>query len=342
MWHTNAAALEPFVGSIIDADDDRLIQQLADLYLRGRAQLLDQRVQDGHVREGHGDLRAEDIYCLEDGPRILDCIEFDEQLRYGDVLADLAFLVMDLEYLDAPHLGRLLLSTYRELTDDEFPNSLVWHYCASRAYIRSKVACLAYSNSQTGADDVARSYHQLAKHFIERAQTKLVLIGGLPGTGKSTLATMLMKATGDALFRSDAVRKQLAITFRTSDIDLYGESMTQATYDALRSSAREELDHGESVILDASFVDEKKRAAMREIAVETGAQLVELLCQAPEKITMARINARQQRGNDLSDATVEIAREMGSRFDPWSSAINVDTTDTPAASLKSALEAIQN
>ena len=92
------------------------VEHLALRYLRGRVALFDERVADGWVRDGHGDLLADDIFCLDDGPRILDCIEFDDRLRYGDVLADVAFLAMDLERLDRAGPRTAVSRRYREFS----------------------------------------------------------------------------------------------------------------------------------------------------------------------------------------------------------------------------------
>ena len=106
--------MQPFVGSVLVADVAARIEELPRRYLDGRGQLFASRIAHEKVRDGHGDLLADDIFCLHDGPRILDCIEFDDGLRYGDVLADVAFLAMDLERVGAADLGIRFLTWYRE------------------------------------------------------------------------------------------------------------------------------------------------------------------------------------------------------------------------------------
>src|SRR5207244_1110553 len=98
-WEDNFAAVRRFAGPVLDREQTGEVEALAVRYLDGRGPLFDRRIADGWLRDGHGDLLADDIFCLPDGPRILDCIEFDDRLRYGDVLADVAFLAMDLERL---------------------------------------------------------------------------------------------------------------------------------------------------------------------------------------------------------------------------------------------------
>jgi len=262
--------LAPFLGSIIDPVADARVLHLEKDYLVGRKPLLEARIRAGRVRDGHGDLEAEDIFMLDDGPRILDCIEFDDHLRYGDVLADIGFLAMDLEHLGAPDLARGVIESYAEISGDRFPLSLAAYYCGARAYVRAKVSCLAASDGLEGAAEDARAHHDLARSFLERARVQLVLVGGLPGTGKSTLAAAVGEATGAVVLRSDVIRHQL-ISPDESTADLYTDSATEATYGRLLDQAREALELGQSVILDASWTAEPRRVAARLLASAPGA-----------------------------------------------------------------------
>ena len=118
------------------------VERLALRYLDRREPLFASRIERGFVVDGHGDLLADDIFCMPDGPRILDCLDFDDRLRYLDGLDDAAFLGMDLERLGAPDLAARFLGWYVEFAGDPAPPSLLRHYLAYRAYVRTKVACL--------------------------------------------------------------------------------------------------------------------------------------------------------------------------------------------------------
>ncbi len=345
VWTASFRQLEPFIGPVLDPTASRRVEELVRRYLAGRGRLFDHRIALGAVRDGHGDLQAEDIFCLDDGPRILDCIEFDDQLRYGDVLADVAFLAMDLERLGAPGLAARFLSGYREFSGETYPASLAHHYIAARAHVRCKVACLRHAQGDENSATAARSLLDVTLRHLETGRVRLVLIGGLPGTGKSTLAGSVADATGWSVLRSDEVRKDIVgLGHATAAIaapgeGLYDSETTDATYDALLDRARTALELGESVILDASWSSDRHRQAARTLADVTASDLVELRCVAPPAVTEQRITKRLTTGGDPSDATPAVAAAMAEWFDPWPTAVPVDTGGTIADTVAAALAA---
>ncbi len=171
-------AMAPLVGPVLEPE---LASRagLARRYLAGRGALLEHRAASGMVRDGHGDLLAEDIFLLDDGPRVLDCIEFDDRLRYGDVLADVAFLAMDLERLGAPRLAAQFLDCYREFSGHPHPASLMEHYVAYRAHVRAKVACLRHQQGDGAAAGEAAALLSLAVRHLERGRSGWCSSAGL-------------------------------------------------------------------------------------------------------------------------------------------------------------------
>ena len=331
-WDANFEQLAPFVGPVLDPQACARVERLVHRYLAGRDRLLEHRIALGAVRDGHGDLQAEDIFCLEDGPRILDCIEFDDRLRHGDLLADVAFLAMDLERLGAPAAAARFLARYREFTGETYPASLAHHYVAYRAHVRCKVACLRHGQGDPEAATAARSLLDLALRHLEEGRVRLVLVGGLPGTGKSTLAAGLADARGWSVLRSDETRKDIAGVGHTTRVPagpgegLYRPELTDATYRALLERARTALGLGVSVILDASWSDRRHRDAAADLARDCTGDLVALHCVAPPEVAAARIRARLARGDDASDATPGVLAAMAARFDPWPGAAAIDTS----------------
>lgn len=345
-WESNFATMEPFVGPVLDPEVAERVADRARRYLAGRAELFSHRIETGKVRDGHGDLLADDIFCLDDGPRILDCLEFDDDLRYGDVLADVAFLAMDLERLEAPALAVQFLGWYAEFSAETYPMTLAHHYIAYRAHIRSKVACLRAAQGDGTAAATAVRLLALTDDHLRRGRVTLTLVGGLPGTGKSTLASELAHQLGWTVLRSDEVRKDLAGIAHTQHREgpygqgLYAQAITDATYDALLDRTRSLLAFGEPVILDASWSTERWREAARHIAHTAAAELVELRCEAPKEMMRARLESRAARGDDASDATSAIADRMAASVDPWPGARTIDTSSSRDAATACALAAL--
>lgn len=349
-WRANTEEMLALSGSCLDPDEVRAVQRAAERYLAGRRALFDDRVADGRACDGHGDLLAEDIFCLDDGPQVLDCIEFATDLRLGDTLADVAFLAMDLERLGRPDLAARFLSAYREHAADTWPESLAHHHVAYRAQVRAKVA--AIRAAQGGGDVAARAGAEardllaLARRHLDAGTVRLIVVGGLPGTGKSTLAAGLGEALGATVLRSDAVRKELAgIPADRPAGARFGEGIytadaTARTYEELGRRARVALERGETVVLDASFTAECRRDVARQVARAIHADLVELRCSAPREVAAGRIRRRAAAGGDASDATPGIAAAMAADESPWPEATTVDTTTGPEVARKAALAAI--
>jgi aminoglycoside phosphotransferase family enzyme/predicted kinase len=345
-WEANFAETAPFVGPVLDPEKEQRLQAQVRRYLAGRGPLLRHRIAQGQVCDGHGDLQAEDVFCLDDGPRVLDCIEFDDRLRYADVLADVSFLAMDLVRLGAPAASRQLLADYQELSGVRFPGSLASHYCAARAYVRAKVACLRGAQGDHWAVQAARGLQELCLSYLEAAAVRMVLVGGLPGTGKSTLARGLADALDAVVLRSDELRRELSPEEARSPAadsgyrqGRYRPEVTAATYRTMLERARVALEQGESVVLDATWQSEAQRRAAREVAGETSSEVVDLACVLPPPEAHRRIEDRRARGEDLSEATVAAAEAMAADADPWPSALVLDTSGSKRDTLRKALEA---
>lgn len=342
LWEAGFEQWHRFVGDLLPAEPVQEIERLARRFLSGREALFDARIRAGHAVDGHGDLLADDIFCASDGPRIIDCLEFDPRLRHGDTLLDAAFLAMDLEALGRPDLGERFLREYRSFTDDDWPPSLQHHFIAYRAHVRTKVAGFRAEQGDTPSDveaarDVAIERLRLCVDHLRKGRVRLVLIGGLPGTGKSTVAADLARRRGCALLRSDEIRKVIlglpADERHTAGFGegIYGNEHTERTYGALLSHAGELLSRGESVVLDATWNRADRRAGAQQVAAATDADLVELICEAPAPLCRNRLNRRSgaqlvAATSDPSDATVEIHDEMQRRFAPWPNATPIDTS----------------
>jgi uncharacterized protein len=343
LWQASLDQMGTFTPGILDADVMRRVRELAHQYLDGREALLRERIERGRIVDGHGDLLADDIFCLDDGPRLLDCLEFDDRLRFGDVVLDVAFLAMDLERLGRPDLAVAFLGWYREFSGELHPASLEHHYVAYRSLVRAKVNCLRGGE----AEELARTFLRLCHRHLLEGRIRLVVVGGLPCTGKSTLAAGLGDVLSWTVVRSDELRKELVgldprerVTVGYQQ-DIYDERQTERTYAAMIERARRLLGRGECVILDASFADAQHRASARELAASCAAELVELRCDVPAQLAMARMATRAGLAGEYSDATPEVADAMARRFDPWPQAVTINTTATIDETLSAARAVIE-
>ena len=341
-WEANHAEMAPFIHLLRDPGASERALELARRYVAGRGVLFAERVAAGRAVDGHGDLLADDIFMLPDGPRILDAIEFAPELRAGDGLADIAFLAMDLERLGEPALARRLLRWYAEFAADLWPTSLAHFYVAYRAQVRAKVACLRAAQEGLANAPEADGLLRQAVGHLRIGRVGLVLVGGPPATGKTSVARDLGVWRDWVVLRSDEVRKELAGIPSTTKTPgplmagVYTPTMTSLTYGALLRRARELLERGESVVLDATWADPVWREEARRVAAVTTADLVELRCAVPVDIAAERA---ARRGTDASDAGPEIAVELAERFAPWPEAITIDTRGTPEHSTRLAVTA---
>jgi predicted kinase len=303
-------------------------------YVAGRQQLFAARAAAGLAVDGHGDLTTMDVFCLSDGPRALDCLEFDERLRLVDVVDDIAFLAMDLEHLGRRDLSDRLLGWYLEFSGYPSVTSLEHHYIAYRAFVRAKVACIRATQGDTTAPGDVRSYASIALDHLEAGQVTLLLVGGAPATGKTTLAGAIADEYGWVHLSTDAVRRELDLPVSTR----YSGAGKQAAYDALLQRARQALARGESVVADATWSDVDSRAAAAEVARETASRFVAVECQAPVDLAAARASHRNNL--DYSEAGSDVARLLSAARAPWPQAIAVDTSGALMDALDAALAAL--
>jgi uncharacterized protein len=327
-WADNFDQAGRAAGDLLDAVAVTEMQHLASQFLAGREPLFDQRIGGGHILDGHGDLLAGDIFCLDDGPRILDCLDFDDRLRWLDGLDDAACLAMDLEQLGDRRLGEQFIAWYAEYSGDPAPPSLCHHYIAYRAFVRAKVACLRSGQGAPAAAGEARRLACITLKHLREGAVALVLIGGLPGTGKSALADAVADRLGATVLSSDRIRKELGglppskLPAAPYGTGIYAPAVTSATYAELLRRARSLLARGELVIADASWASAEHRAAAAATAHSADAWLVQLRCTAPADLAAQRLTNRVP---GPSDADRDIAQRMAADMAPWPEAITIDT-----------------
>jgi aminoglycoside phosphotransferase family enzyme/predicted kinase len=281
----------------------------------------------GLVRECHGDLHLANMVVWEGAIVIFDCLEFDESLRWIDVMSDLAFVTMDLAHCGRPEWANRLLNASLEESGDYAGLSVLRSYQVYRAMVRAKVALLRRQQS-TDDDDRRRlwedscGYADLAERYTRPARPSVVITHGCSGSGKTVLSRAVAQARGAIRVRSDVERKRLfgmAPSARTGsglDEGLYTAGAGELTYQRLAELARLVLAEGYSVMIDAAFLLRAQRDLLRVTAREAGIPFVILDLEVPEAVLRRRLLQRRLEGTDASEATLAVLAGQFERREP--------------------------
>jgi hypothetical protein len=326
---------EKYIGGPQTQTQYQETKDYTDAFFANNPELFKRRIANNKIRECHGDLHLRNIALWPDKILLFDCIEFNEQFRFVDVMYDVAFTVMDLESRGRRDLGNAFLNTYIEQTGDWEGLQLLPLYLSRQAYVRAKVTSLmlddpAISTAQKAEiSQTAAHYYKLAWQYTKPRRGKLTLMSGLSGSGKSTAARYLARRTGAIHIRSDAVRKHLGgipLNERGGQ-DLYSDEMTAQTYGRLLELGIILADRGWDVILDAKFDRQNLRTDAINQAQSHGLPLQIIYCTAPIEVLRERL---QQRRGDIADATAELLSSQQAAFQPFTELeeISVNIVDT--------------
>jgi uncharacterized protein len=274
------------------------------------------RGEAGFTRRCHGDLHLSNIVLIDGEPTLFDAIEFSDEVASGDILYDLAFLLMDLEELGLRASANRLFNCYLSPAPPEAMTGLAALplFLSLRAAIRAKVKAAGAERldgvKRDDARALARAYFDRAVEFLRYVPPRLVAVGGLSGVGKSALAGALApglgKAPGALWVRSDVERKVMFAVEETAPLpaSAYAEEVTREVYRRLIEKARVALRAGHAVVLDATFATAAERKVAADVASEVGARFAGLLLDAPLATRIARIASRRP---GASDADAEVA-----------------------------------
>jgi aminoglycoside phosphotransferase family enzyme/predicted kinase len=336
------------VGEVLPEAEIADLNQKTCAELKRRAELLERRREDGRVRHCHGDLHLGNIVLLDGRPVLFDCLEFDEALASTDTFYDLAFLVMDLVHRRLDHLAQRLLTGYLEEAWDDQGPALLPLFLSCRAAIRAKVMGFGAESAEQDEEraaglEAACDYLERARSFLAPASPQVIAIGGVSGTGKTTLARALAPGVGAApgavVLRSDTVRKRLfgKAPEERLGADAYRAEVTQKVYEALGARAATLLRAGHAAIIDAVFLRPDERAAVERVASDTGVPFRGLWLSAPADVLERRIVGRQA---DASDATVEVLRRQLDIDPGWLAWSTVDASGAPDETIDAARTAL--
>ena len=312
----NLDIVRPFIGRGISSETFDRVESLTHAFFDAHRERFTRRMKSGRIRECHGDLHLNNICRYEGHLQFFDRIEFNEKYMNIDVIYDLAFLLMDIGFRGRPDLATILLNEYMEQTGDYEGATLLPVYLSMRAFIRGEVQSLLSAEDEVEAEQRERAAAEATRYFdhaldaLTRSDARLMLVGGVSGSGKSYLARRLAPALNAMHIRSDAVRKHLAgVPLTERGQRIYTEAHTDETYRALIRLAADLVSEGFPVILDATWLESSRRSQ----ALIDGIPSAIVFCRASEDELASRIAGRH---GDVSDATADVMREQLNRVEP--------------------------
>ena len=322
----NFNQVEPFVGRFVDLETWEAVRTWQLGFLEDKASVFETRIEQGRIRDGHGDLRLEHVYFEGDEIVVIDAIEFNERFRIADVAADVAFLAMELDARGRPDLAANFLADFAMESGDYDLYAVIDVYLSYRAWVRGKVASFLAADPSTGSEKAQRKSREAERLFaLARTYSEprielgpVIAVGGLIGAGKSTLARALGRSLGVPVIDSDRTRKALADVPATEQAPAhaYSGAFTLQTYEELFRRADVVLGSRRGVILDATFRERDLRLRARELATRHGRpfRFVEAVCD--DATLRARLRARAATGGSVSDATEDLLERVRREFEP--------------------------
>lgn len=324
-WTENWEFAKTLNEEIIEPRVQERLQTLSEEWLQRHEATLVQRAEAGRIRDVHGDLRLEHVFLFPDRaiPNdivVLDGIEFSPSLRRIDVAADVAFLVMELGFVGRRDLAERFADIYFSEANDVSGCAVLPLFIVYRSAVRAKVAAILSAESEISQPDRDKALSRSRAHWLwclsemeePDRRPALVLVSGLPGTGKSTLSRMLADTAHFEVLRSDVIRKEI---FTTADAtgnsaSIYSADRTQKVYDECLSRARSSLLAGGRVIVDATFQRDKNRQRFLQLAIDCGVRTIWLECTAPADVVERRLTERHGDASDADWSVYELVRKQ--------------------------------
>jgi len=318
--------------------------------------LFQARKDGGFIRECHGDLHLRNIALIDEVPVAFDCIEFNDNLRWIDIISEIAFMVMDLDHREQSGLASRFLNAWLEHGGDYAGLSLLRYYLVYRAMVRAKVDCLRAHQPDVEDTERAtiqneyRAYLALGERYTQTRVPVLLLMHGLSGSGKTHISQLLLEGLPAIRIRSDVERKRLhglADDARTSGgiaQGIYDHAAGERTYQRLEELAGTVLDAGHSVIVDAAFLQQERFTSFTELARARSVRCFIIDCRVPESELRRRVRAREHDRKDASEAGIDVLENQLRNYQPLNaSTIDADVlvtgSDVPA-SIRALIERI--
>ena len=340
----NYQQTEKYIGIAQTQQQFEETKAYSDKFFVDREALFQARIENNQIKECHGDLHLKNICWWQDKIQLFDRIEFNEPFRFVDIMYDVAFAVMDLEARNRQDFANAFLNTYLEQTGDWLGLQVLPLYLSRQAYVRAKVTSFLLDDPgipdtvKQEAAKTATNYYQQAWAYTQHREGQIILMSGLSGAGKTTVAKEIARNINAIHLRSDAVRKHLAgiSLHEKGGTEIYSAEMSQKTYGRMLELGILLANIGFPVILDAKY----DRVALRHQAIATAQAnnipLKIVNCTAPIEVMRARLDKRK---GDISDATADLLSSQQAKAEEFTEAEKayVTTIDTSQDDWRQAL-----
>ena len=354
----NFGQTRPFLGEILDKTQYDQIVSFSNDFIASNKSLFKERINEGRIREGHGDLYSANI-CFDglSDAHCFDCIEFNKRFRCGDIAADVAFLLMDLDFHGLIAFGNLFISQFSAAVSDPSIHKLIDFYKCYRAFVRAKIGC--FMASDPGIDSATRAssrqdaidYLALANRYAGgfKGEKPVVLcVTGFSGTGKSNLSRRIAEHFGIRSYNSDVIRKSviLGIPPDESHIEpfgqgIYSRDISKRTYSSLLRHAAREAMLGRSVCVDATYISSEERKRLIGLEGLMPCKVVFINCVIDDNAIKERL-LRREKKKGVSDGRYDIFLKQKENFSPFTEEekkrlITIDTSQAKEVTFKRAL-----
>lgn len=355
----NFEQTESVIDITIPNDTYKYIKKISSKFFEEKKDIFEKRIAGGHIHDCHGDLHSGNIVVSAKNIHIFDCIEFNRRFRYCDVASDIGFLAMDLDYMNHPYLSSYLISNYIEKSKDVGIFDMLNFYKSYRAFVRGKVIGFRLNDpnipkgEKQDIIDTAKKYFDLSQYYaslfsldLENKKPLLFVVGGLTGTGKSTLSLKISVDYHANNINTDVVRKELAGIDKFErhhdeiDTGLYSPERIDHTYEQVMKKSADFLKNGENVVLDATFQKKKYRDMAKKIAKENNAILVPIKCTCPEEIAKRWLEERLKT-KTASDGRWEIYLNQKKTFESFTAEENCVVIDISEESYKDRMDSFR-
>ena len=340
VWQAVADCIAPIRRQLTGKDQIHQLEQISnelhDQWLRHKDAWTCRREQ-GFIRECHGDLHLGNITLIDNRVTVFDGIDFNPNLRWIDVMCEVAFMVMDLEHHGLRPFAYRLLNRYLELTGDYEGVKLLPFYVAYRALVRAKVAAIRWNQEYENGDVPDQEQRDMktlldiAADYAASRKSSLFITHGMSGSGKTTATQSILEHLAAIRIRSDVERKRLVNDDASSE-EKYSELVTNQTYERLADVAETVVQTRFPAIIDATFLKKVRRDEFRRIADRHQIDFVIIDFQAPDELLQSRVADRAEQGNDASDADLSILEMQQRTHEPLENeehkfVIGFDTTN---------------